>query len=57
MNWELVVWGLLLGMAGMIWMMVLAVGSDETPRSTEEDSSGDTEEESSMDRQARTPAA
>ena len=57
MNWELVVWGLLLGMAGMIWMMVLAVGSDETPRSTKEDSSGDTQEESSTDRQERTPAA
>ena len=57
MNWELVVWGLLLGIAGMIWMMVLAVGSDEPPRPTQEDSSGNTQEESSTDRQERTPAA
>jgi len=57
MNWELVVWGLLLGMAGMIWMMVLAVASDETPRPREGNSSEKTQEDSSSSRKARPPAA
>jgi hypothetical protein len=39
MNWELVVWGLLLGLAGMLWMMVLAIGAERALRPRKEDPS------------------
>jgi hypothetical protein len=57
MNWELVVWGLLLGLAGMLWMMVLAVGSEKAPRPKEETPSMTPGKDSSSGRNARTPAA
>ncbi len=32
MDWEIVTWGLLIGMAGMVWLLVLATwGADQTP--------------------------
>lgn len=31
MDWEIVTWGLLIGMAGMVWLIVLATwGADRT---------------------------
>ncbi|MEW6245603.1 MAG: hypothetical protein AB1555_02710 [Nitrospirota bacterium] len=32
MDWDIVTWGLLIGMAGMVWLMVLATwGADRPP--------------------------
>lgn len=38
MNWDLVIWGLLLGIGGTIWMMVLALPGKRTDRTTESES-------------------
>ncbi len=32
MDWEIVTWGLLIGIAGMVWLMVLATWSEEPVR-------------------------
>lgn len=57
MNWDLVVWGLLLGLAGMLWMMVLAVDAEKEPRQGKQGSSSESGKEFSSDRKTRTPAA
>ncbi|MGQ0810362.1 MAG: hypothetical protein ACT4OO_03960 [Nitrospiraceae bacterium] len=32
MDWGIIIWGLLIGMAGMIWMIVLATWRDDSPK-------------------------
>ncbi len=32
MDWEIVTWGLLIGMAGMVWLLILATWSEEPAR-------------------------
>jgi hypothetical protein len=57
MNWELIVWGLLLGLAGMLWMMVLAVGAEKAPRQKDEDPAPTAATDDRKARRTRAPAA
>lgn len=34
MGWDLITWGLFIGIVGMAWMMVLAITGDPTDRET-----------------------
>lgn len=33
MDWALITWGILIGMVGLLWVMVVASVQDETPTS------------------------
>lgn len=43
MDWALVTWGILIGMVGLLWIMVVASVQDGTSQSPSDDANGEQE--------------
>jgi hypothetical protein len=43
MDWALITWGILIGMVGLLWIMVVASVQDETTSSHPEEANNQTE--------------